>query len=59
MNSIPSHFASLLVQPPFLFSAEANAEHVVLPIGEDARSLFCLPNAEEKYLHQRRKRLGA
>ena len=39
-----------LVQPPLLFSTQVNAKHVVLPVGEDAISLFGLPNAEAKYL---------
>jgi len=31
-------------------SAEMNAEHVLLPVREDAVSLFGLPNSEEEHL---------
>jgi hypothetical protein len=46
------------VQPTLLVFAQVNAEHVVLPIGEDAVSLFDLPNAEQDNLPHRRQRLG-
>jgi hypothetical protein len=38
------------VEAPLLVSAEMNAEHVLLPVREDAVSLFGLPNSEEEHL---------
>jgi len=48
----------ILVQLLLLFSAQMDAEHVVLPVGEDTVSLLGLPNAEEDHLHHRRYRFG-